>query len=72
MAGRVEAVGSNVKQFRPGDEVFGDLAAWGKGAFAEYVCVPENAVALKPANMTFEQAAAVADGGSHRPAGSSR
>jgi NADPH:quinone reductase-like Zn-dependent oxidoreductase len=59
MAGRVEAVGGNVKQFRPGDEVFGDLSACGSGAFAEYVSVPENAVALKPANMTFEQAAAV-------------
>ena len=59
MAGRVEAVGRNVTQFRPGDEVFGDLSVCGMGAFAEYVAVPENAIALKPANLTFEQAAAV-------------
>ena len=59
MAGRVESVGRNVQQFRPGDEVFGDLSAWTHGAFAEYVCAHENALALKPAKMTFEQAAAV-------------
>ncbi len=59
MAGRVEAVGGSVTQFRPGDEVFGDLSVCGMGAFAEYVCVPESAIALKPANLTFEQAAAV-------------
>jgi len=59
MAGRVEAVGGNVTQFQPGDEVFGDLSVAGWGAFAEYVSVPENAIALKPANLTFEQAAAV-------------
>jgi NADPH:quinone reductase-like Zn-dependent oxidoreductase len=59
MAGRVEAVGRNVTQFQPGDEVFGDLTVCGLGAFAEYVAVPENAIALKPANLTFEEAAAV-------------
>ena len=59
IAGRVEAVGSNVKQFQPGDEVFGDLSGCGFGAFAEYVCAPESALALKPANTTFEEAAAV-------------
>jgi len=59
MAGRVEAVGGNVTQFQLGDEVYGDLSVAGWGAFAEYVAVPENAVALKPANLTFEQAAAV-------------
>ena len=59
VAGRVEAVGSNVKQFQPGDEVFGDVSGSGFGAFAEYVCVPENAVALKPTNMTFEEAATI-------------
>ena len=59
IAGRVEAVGRNVKQFQPGDEVFGDLYAYGGGAFAEYVSVPENALVLKPANITFEEAAAV-------------
>ena len=59
VAGRVEAVGRSVTQFRPGDEVFGDLSACGWGAFAEYVCADENALVLKPADMTFEQAAAV-------------
>ncbi len=54
-AGRVEAVGGGVKRFRPGDEVFGEF----DGAFAEYVCVPDGAVDSKPANLTFEQAAAV-------------
>ncbi len=58
IAGRVEAVGGNVSKFRPGDEVFGDLCASGWGAFAEYVRAPEGALALKPANVTFEQAAA--------------
>ena len=55
-AGTVEAVGKNVTKFKPGDEVFGGRT----GAFADYVCVREaRAVALKPANMTFEQAASV-------------
>ena len=55
-AGTVEAVGKNVTQFKPGDEVFGGRG----GAFAEYVCPRANrAVALKPANLTFEQAASV-------------
>jgi NADPH:quinone reductase-like Zn-dependent oxidoreductase len=57
IAGRVEAVGRKVKQFQPGDEIWGDLFACGFGAFAEYVCVPENTLALKPASMTFEEAA---------------
>jgi NADPH:quinone reductase-like Zn-dependent oxidoreductase len=61
MAGRVEAVGANVKQFQPGDEVFGDLTVCGLGAFAEYVAVPETAIALKPANLSFEEAASVAE-----------
>ena len=55
-SGRVEAVGKAVTQFKPGDEVFGRR---GSGGFAEYVCVTENPIALKPVNMTFEQAAAV-------------
>jgi len=55
IAGTVEAVGRSVTHLRPGDEVFG----WCKGAFAEYVSVSEDALALKPANLTFEQAAAV-------------
>jgi len=59
IAGRVEAVGRNVKQFQPGDEVFGDISGCGWGGFAEYVCVPENALVLKPASMTFEEAAAI-------------
>jgi len=59
IAGRVEAVGNNVKQFQPGDEVFGDISGGSWGGFAEYVCARENALALKPANMTFEEAAAV-------------
>ncbi len=59
IAGRVETVGRNVKQFQSGDEVFGDLSVCGFGAFAEYVCIPENALRLKPASMTFEEAAAV-------------
>jgi len=63
IAGRVETVGKNVTQFQPGDEVFGDLADRGFGAFAEYVPVSENSIALKPANMTFEEAAAVPQAG---------
>ena len=59
VAGRVEAVGSNVKQFQPGDEVFGCLSRYGGRTFAEYVCAGENEIALKPANLSFEQAAAV-------------
>ena len=59
IAGRVEAVGRNVKDFQPGDEVWGDLSfPHGLGGFAEYVCVTENALAPKPASMTFEEAAA--------------
>ncbi|MFZ1402042.1 MAG: NAD(P)-dependent alcohol dehydrogenase [Anaerolineae bacterium] len=59
IAGRVEAVGSNVTQFKVGDEVFGDISACGWGGFAEYACARENAFALKPTNLSFEEAAAV-------------
>ena len=59
VAGRVEEVGRNVKQFQPDDEVFGDISACGFGAYAEYVCAPENTLTLKPANISFEEAAAV-------------
>jgi len=59
IAGRVEAVGKNTKQFQPGDEVYGDLSGCDFGGFAEYVCARENALVLKPASMTFEEAAAV-------------
>ena len=55
VAGRVEAVGKNVKRFRPGDEVFGCR----NGAFAEYVCASERTLVSKPANISYEQAAAV-------------
>lgn len=59
VAGVVEAVGAGVTAFRPGDEVFGDLSASGFGAFAEYACAPHRAFAPKPANTTFEEAAAL-------------
>ena len=59
IAGSVEAVGNKVTQFQLDDEVFADLTLCGFGAFAEYVSVPESALALKPANLTFEDAAAV-------------
>ena len=59
IAGRVEAVGKDVKQIRPGDEVFGCIADAGFGGCAEYVAVPEESLAHKPRNLTFEQAAAV-------------
>lgn len=59
VAGLVETVGKNVTQFKPGDEVFADNLPGGYGTYAEYVCVPENEMALKPANISFEQAATV-------------
>ena len=55
IAGRVEAVGKNVKQFQSGDEIFGMI----RGGFAEHACALENEVALKPSNLSFEEAAAV-------------
>ena len=59
IAGRIEAVGVNVEKLQPGDEVFGDISECGYGGFAEYVCAPENLLALKPTNLTFEGSAAV-------------
>ena len=59
LAGRVEAVGRNVTQFQVGDDVFGEMPLNAMGSFAEYICAHEDALALKPAKMTFEQAAAV-------------
>ena len=63
IAGRVEAVGEDVKAFQPGDEVYGDLSMSGFGAFAEYACAPEAALARKPPGMTFKQAAAIPQAG---------
>jgi NADPH:quinone reductase-like Zn-dependent oxidoreductase len=67
VAGQVEAVGRDVTRFQPGDEVFGETVTgyqWHNGgAFAEYVSVPQDALALKPGNITFEQAAAVPTSG---------
>jgi NADPH:quinone reductase-like Zn-dependent oxidoreductase len=59
VAGIVEAIGSGVTRFSIGDAVFGDLVGSGWGAFAEYACAHEEALVLKPENLTFEQAAAV-------------
>jgi NADPH:quinone reductase-like Zn-dependent oxidoreductase len=59
VAGEVEAVGKKVTQLKPGDAVFGACSGAHAGAFAEYACTPESALATKPANVTFEQAAAV-------------
>jgi len=67
VAGHVETVGKNVTHFQPGDEVFGETIKgyqWTNGgAYAEYASVPEDALALKPANITFEEAAAVPTSG---------
>jgi NADPH:quinone reductase-like Zn-dependent oxidoreductase len=59
IAGQVEAVGSSVTQFRPGDEIYANLLDHGYGGFAEYVSVPVDVMSLKPANLSFEEAAAV-------------
>lgn len=59
IAGVVEAVGKDAKQFQPGDEVFGDLSSCGWGGFAEFVAARENALAIKPSSMTFEDAASI-------------
>jgi len=66
IAGRVAMAGSGVHRFRVGDEVYGDLSRFGSGGwggFAEYVCAPEGALTLKPARMTFAQAAALPQAG---------
>lgn len=59
IAGQVEAVGKNVRRFKAGDEVLGDISACGMGGFAEYVVVPETPLVHKPAAVSFETAAAV-------------
>ena len=63
IAGKVEEIGKNVKCFQIGDEVFGDLAEGGWGAFAEYTCACEKELILKPSTMTFEEAACLSHGG---------
>ncbi len=63
IAGKVEAIGNNVKHFQVGDEVFGDLSEGGWGAFAEYTCACENVLIHKPSSMTFEEAACLSHGG---------
>jgi NADPH:quinone reductase-like Zn-dependent oxidoreductase len=63
IAGRVEAVGGDVRAFQPGDDVYGDLCMSGFGAFAEYACAPAASFARKPATMSFEQAAAIPQAG---------
>ena len=57
IAGTVESVGKNIQQFKPGDEVLGDLSDFGFGGFADYAVAPEKALALKPAKLSFEEAA---------------
>jgi NADPH:quinone reductase-like Zn-dependent oxidoreductase len=59
IAGRVEVVGGDVTQFKPGDEVYANLLDHGLGGFAEYASVPVEVMSLKPANLSFEEAAAV-------------
>jgi len=63
IAGVVEAVGSSVDAYKPGDEVYGDLSGCGFGGFAEYVCTPKDCIRPKSAGMTFEQAAAIPQAG---------
>ena len=59
VAGRIKSVGAGVTRFQPGDEVYGDISESGFGGFAEYVSVSEDALALKPPEMTFEEAASL-------------
>jgi 2-desacetyl-2-hydroxyethyl bacteriochlorophyllide A dehydrogenase len=63
LAGLVERIGRHVTEFRPGDEVFGELSRCGFGAYAEFAAVPEKALASKPANLSFEEAAALPTSG---------
>ncbi len=59
ISGRVESVGKNIRQFKNGDEVMGDLAKFGFGGFAEYVTAPEKALIIKPEKISFEEGAAL-------------
>lgn len=59
VAGQVEGIGNNVTEFRAGDEVFGNMTVYGLGAYAEFVCAPARAFALKPASLNFEEAATI-------------
>jgi NADPH:quinone reductase-like Zn-dependent oxidoreductase len=63
VAGRIVAIGNEVVRCKPGDDVFGDLCVSGFGGFAEYVCASEEALAVKPPDMTYEQAAAIPQAG---------
>jgi len=63
ISGRVEEVGEKAKELKTGDEIFGDISSSGWGGFAEYVCVPENVLALKPGSLTFEESAAIPHSG---------
>jgi NADPH:quinone reductase-like Zn-dependent oxidoreductase len=62
IAGKVEMAGRNIQEYQPGDEVFGEIPGY-HGGFAEYACAPEKTLARKPASMTFEEAAAIPQGG---------
>ncbi len=63
IAGTVEAIGKHVTRFKPGDEVFGDLCENGWGGYAEYTSVHENALSLKPHEISFEEAASMPQAG---------
>ena len=63
LPGRWKQLVKNVKQFQPGDEVFGDLLWSDAGGFAEYVCARESVLTRKPKGMTFEQASAIPQAG---------
>ncbi len=63
IAGQVMSIGEEVKLFKPGDKVYGDLSAHNWGGFAEFVCADENLLSSKPANLTYEEAAAVPQAG---------